>query len=199
MGTERRKDSPLGGSGGFPSDMVTSDIIGGRRLKTSSETSLETGVINEIVFSFTSSRSVPAGQKLGLNISAVSATIIHEIIIPTGLEYEIYNDYCTGSADGIVSAKILNFLSVDISPATLQMWDNAVESGDRIFWSDGYPAAHIVVDQDSNPCILIKNNTVSAMTVNFTVIFEEIGERSPAFGLTPATFITPTTEMSTYG
>lgn len=192
--------SSVSSSPGLPYDIYTNDIAQARRIKASSRDSSVDASYNGLLYSFSGSRLLPLGQKLGLNVLAASKTIISSIEIGSDLSYSIYNQHSTGSAGGIINPNNLNLTSLDITPATLEIIDNSTPVGDRLYWTSGETkSSGLIIDENSELSISIENTTTGSVTIKYTIIFEEICARAPYFGLTASTFLEPTTEMSTYG
>lgn len=109
---------------GIPNDILSSDSIGVRRFKTSSEDSKANATMYGLLYSFTGSYSIPSGQSLALNIKFSAPSIIHSITSNNGLRVALYNDSATGTADGILPPINNNLYSIDQTTATSQLFYN---------------------------------------------------------------------------
>lgn len=190
---------PMGGNGGLPSDMLTSEEIGQRRLKTSSRNELVEVIEDGFAYSFSGSYPSVDGEIIAVNIAPASEIILRRVTANIDFKIEVYDEEATGSADGILAPSNLNLTSVDVSPASAQIYYTASAVGTRLEVGYGEIDPFIITDTDNRLSVLMTNNSGTAQDVDFVVIYEEIGERSGIFGLTPSTFLEPTTEMSDYG
>lgn len=190
---------PEGGSGGLPSDMLSSQKIGQRRLKTSSRNELAELVEQGFAYSFTGSYAAADGEVISINLNFASDVFLRRVTANPSFKIEIFDESATGSADGILEAHNLNLVSDDLTPASAQIFYASTPQGDRLEVGYSEIDPFIFANQDSSACVSITNNSGSAGTVDFVIIFEEVGERAPLFGLTPSTQLLPTTEMSQYG
>lgn len=198
MVANRRKDTSLGGSGGIPSDMVTSSIIGQRRLKTSSRNELAEVVEDGFAYSFTGSYPASDGEIISINLSFASDVFVRRVTANPDFKIEMFDDDANGSADGILQAHNLNLVSDDITPATGQIFYSSTPQGDRLEVGYSELDPFIFADEASNVSVAITNSSGAPATVDFVIIFEEVGDRAPFFGLTPSTQLLPNTEMSQY-
>lgn len=181
-----------------PSDLMSSETIGIRRLKVSSEDSSIAASLNGFLYSITGTASVLAGDKLALNISLAADSVIKSASTIGGLPITLYSDHATGSADGIFQSVNLNQLSVDESPSQGQLYEQAQPQGSLLTSGLSKLDLSFVSGYQKNSSIVIEN-TGSTQDVFINIVFEEIGERAHVFGLTPSSFLEPTTEISTYG
>ena len=195
---------PLGGAGGFPYDMVDSpELVGYRRLKISSQSSLNSANIKGLLYSISVGESenltIASGAYVGFNLQFASDVIVHKIIANTDLLINVYDSYVSGTPDGIYNAVILNGCLEDFSPSSLQIFTGATSNGNLLdFCKEVLPTTLLFCD-DNTPSVLLKNIGATTQTLQLAVIFEEIGPRNPSFGLTPTTQLEPDTEMSDYG
>lgn len=190
---------PEGGSGGIPSDMLTSFKIGQRRLKTSSREELAEVVEDGFAYSFTGSYAAADGEIISINFSPAADTFLRRVTVNPGFKIEIYDRHATGDADGILDSHNLNQCSSDLSPASGQIFYASTPQGNRL--EVGYTEIdpYILTCESTETGISITNNSGQSDTVDFVIIFEEVGPRAALFGLTPSTELFPTTEMSQYG
>lgn len=182
-----------------PADLLTSAIENRRRLKTSAESSKAAAAIDQRLFSIVASASVPAGEKLALNITPYAESILHDITVNQGLPVWVYNSHATGTGDGIFAAENLKLSSVDETPTTSQLFLNASPVGSPLLFGQSGIMPNIIFDFLDTPCIVAQNDTAGALVVTISAVFEEIGERSPSVGLTASAVLAAGTEMSVYG
>lgn len=184
---------------GLLSDLLSSFVEGRRRLKTSSRDELAEVVEQGLAYSFTGSYLAVSDEIISINFSAASDTFIRRVTSNPDLKIEIYNEHATGSADGILESHNLNQCSDDVSPASGQIFYNSTPQGDRLEVGYSQIDPYILTCQSNQTGISITNNTGQAATVDFVIIFEEVGPRAALFGLTPSTELLAGTEMSIYG
>lgn len=193
--------SAIGGSGGFMKDMVTNNNVWGlRRLKTETYSSLGTAIEDGLAYSISGEfPNVMMGDSIAVNFEFASGVLIHKIITNQNLPIKIMSGHATGVADGIFNPVNLNRCSSDISPAEAQIYSSITEVGQVMDRGHGviYPSLKTCEGLDIS--VVIENTTGVTLDIYFTVVYEETSPRSPFFGLTPSTIITPTTEMSLYG
>ena len=108
---------PVGGNGGIPSDMMSSGVIGDRKLKVLTRGDALEGTINGLVYSFSGSVPSVPGDVISLNIVFAATSIISCIESTPGFRIEVRSEPSTGDDDGIVSAVNLNIASPDETPA----------------------------------------------------------------------------------
>lgn len=190
---------PEGGSGGFPSDMLTSFKIGQRRLKVSSRDEIAEVVEDGFAYSFTGSYAADDGEIISINFTPAADTFIRRVTANPGFKIEIYDLHATGDADGILESHNLNQCSDDVSPASGQIFYSSTPQGNRLEVGYSEVDPYILACQQSETGVSITNNSGQAATVDFVIIFEEVGPRAALFGLTPSTELFAGTEMSTYG
>lgn len=183
----------------LPSDLLTNEVIGDRRLKGSNEFSPVSAAKEGNLYSLSGEYSVADGQSVAMNMSPVAKSIIHSVKSNTLLPISVYNSDATGSAGSVVDSVNMGLFSDDFSPATAQIIYNATPQGNLVNRGDTEINPLMVVDEKSNPSFIAKNDSGATLTVFLTVIFEEIGERIASVGLTPSTLLYSTTEMSDYG
>ena len=181
-----------------PSDLMTTEVEGIRRLKVSSEDSNIAAAFNGLLYSISASVSVLAGDSLALNLSLAADSVIKSASTVSGLPIALHGDHATGNADGIFLPNNMNQLSIDVSPSQGQLYEQAVANGDLLSAGESVLSLSFITGYQKNSSIVVKN-TGSDQVVFINIVFEEIGERAHVFGLTPSTFLEPTTEMSTYG
>lgn len=182
-----------------PSDLLTNTVLGKRRAKTSSEISTIAASLNGLLYAISGSYSVPAGEKLAMNISLAADSVLHTVVTNRGMPVEVMTQHATGSADGIFSAVNTNLCSDDSSPSQGQLYYSATPSGGIVASGYGEIQPSVIACEDSQPSIVVTNDTADTQSVKIFVLIEEIGARNPSFGLTPSTLLQPTTEMSLYG
>jgi len=181
-----------------PSDLMSSDVEGIRRLKVSSEDSSVAASLNGFLYSITASATVLAGQKLALNVSLAADTIIKSASTVSGLPIKLYDEHATGNVDGIFISNNLNMLSIDESPSQGQLYEFAAAQGNLLAPGLTQLNPSVISGFSKTPSIVVENTGLE-QDVFINIVFEEIGPRAPTFGLTASTFLTPSTEMSTYG
>lgn len=184
---------------GLPDDLLTSDITYSRALKTSADNPLLAAALNDRAFSIAASYSIPAGQLMALNINFASVVVIRKITTNSGFPVSVVSAHATGMADGLFPAHNINLCSIDETPVSSQVFYNASQVGDTIAAGISTLEPMSVACEDSSPCILVKNTGAVTTDVYINVLFEELSERNPSFGITPTTFLQPDTEMSAYG
>lgn len=86
---------PVGGNGGLPSDMLTSDKEYSRRLKVSNESSLSTSSFLGLAYSCSASITIPAGEDVSFNLNSNASFLVSKVRAK-GAEIEYYK----GSASG---------------------------------------------------------------------------------------------------
>jgi hypothetical protein len=190
---------PEGGSGGLPSDMLSSQKIGQRRLKTSSRNELAELIEDGLAYSFTGSYAAADSEVISINLSFSSDVFLRRITANPDFKIEVFDEAATGSADGILAPHNLNLVSGDVSPASAQIFYGSTPQGNRLEVGYSEIDPFVFADETHNPSIAITNNSGTPATVDFVIIYEEVGDRAPLFGLTPSTQLLPTTEMSQYG
>lgn len=183
----------------LPESVYSSTTEALRRVKVSSEPSVAAGALNGLTYAVSGSNSVAAGDFIAMNISPASDILIHKVVTNQGLVFDVYNQHATGTADGIFTAKNLNLISNDVSPAQGQLYTPATSVGDIIFSGISEDNPYIIASFLKTPAILVKNTTGGIATIKITVIFEEIGQREASFGLTASTLLLSNTEMSNFG
>lgn len=181
-----------------PSDLMSNQVVGIRRLKVSSEDSSIASAFNGLLYSITASATVLAGNSIALNLSLAADSVIKSASTVSGLPIALYSDHATGNADGIFSPNNMNQLSIDESPSQGQLYEQAVAGGDLLSSGETVLPLTFISGYQKNSSILVKN-TGSDQDVFINIIFEEIGSRAPVFGLTASTQLLPATEMSIYG
>lgn len=192
---------PLGGAGGIPFDMVThSAEVGKRTLKTTSQNELATANEEGRLYSInTSYNNIAVDGVVGVNLQFAADSIIRKIITTEGFIIEIVSGQVSGTADGIFQSEILNRCLSDVSPSSAQLFYPAIKNG--ITLDRGVTELESVVKSCSlyDTSIILTNKTGSIQNLDILILFEEVGERLPLFGLTPSTEIFEDTEMSIYG
>lgn len=182
-----------------PNDLLSSDVIGLRRVKTSADTADVGASLNGTLFVISATYSVFDGETLAFNLSPAADLIVRSVTTNKDLSILAYNEHATGTADGIFTASDVNMTSSDISPTQGQLFYTATPSGNVIAAGHTSISPAIVAGYNEKPCFTALNSTGETTDIRITVVFEEIGEREPVFGLTPTTFLQTTTEMSDYG
>lgn len=182
-----------------PNDLLTSSKIGLRRVKVSADTADVGASLNGTLFAISAVYSVLNGERLAFNLFPSSDLIIRSVTTNKDLSILAYNDHATGTADGIFNSSDVNMQSSDVSPTQAQLFYSASHSGEVIAAGHTSINPSIVAGYNNKPCFIVLNSTGETTDIRITVVFEEIGEREPVFGLTPTTFLHPTTEMSAYG
>jgi len=184
---------------GLPDDLLTNDVTYIRRQKVSAEPSSISASYNEKLFSISASYSIQAGNSVALNISPSSSIVITKAATNDGLPISIYSSHATGSADGIFQPSNMNICSVDETPTTSQLFYAVTPQGNKLDTGYGIIQSSVVACESNTPSVVVKNTSGSTQVIDIYVQFEEIGPRSPAFGLTASTELEPNTEMSNYG
>ena len=182
-----------------PSDLMTSDIEGSRRLKVSSEDVTISAVMSNKMHSFTGTYTIPFGQSIALNMSFASDVIISKVSTNEGLSLLINDDHATGTADGIFAARNLNTLSDDLSPSTSQVYYDATAAGNTLSFGSTTLEPFVITGEGKNTSIIVNNSSGADKVITISALFKEIGSRNPAFGLYPHTQLEASTEMSIYG
>lgn len=183
----------------LPESVYSSTTEALRRVKVSSEPSVAAGTLSGLTYAISGSNSVAAGDYISMNISPASDILIHKVVTNQNFVFDVYNQHSTGTADGIFTAKNLNLISLDVSPAQGQLYTPATTAGDIIYSGISEDNPYIIASFLKKPAVVVRNNTGSATTIKITIIFEEIGQRQPSFGLTASTLLLSNTEMSTFG
>ena len=184
---------------GVFSDLFTNDEEGIRRYKISSESSAVANSYNGKLYSIPANYTIQPGNSIALNISPASEMVITKVVTNSDFSISIYSEHATGSADGIFAPVNMNLCSIDESPTTSQVYYAATAQGARLDYGHGTLNTSIIACENTKPCVVITNDTLEADLIEMQVQFEEIGPRSPLFGLTASTELEPTTEMSAYG
>ena len=182
-----------------PSDLLTSDFIGLRRVKVSAESSLVSAARDGRLYSAVGSFSVANGQNLAMNMNLAAESVIHSASTIGNHPIYISLGAADGTADGIFNALNMSACSIDESPAFGQLFYNATLPSQIIAAGVGDVGAIAVADDECGVSIIVTNDSGATKTIVISVVFEEIGERSASFWLTPSTLLHPDTEMSIYG
>lgn len=182
-----------------PSDLLTSEFVGFRRVKVSAESSLVSAARDGRLYSVVGSFSVANDQILAMNMTFAAESVIHSASTIGNYPIYIALGAAAGTADGIFNALNMNACSLDDSPAFGQLFYNAALPSAIIAAGIGSVGAIAVADDGCGISVIATNDSGATKTITISVIFEEIGERSAAFGLTPSTLLHPETEMSIYG
>lgn len=183
----------------LPESVYSSTTEALRRVKVSSEPSVAAGTLSGLTYAISGSNSVAAGDYISMNISPASDILIHKVITNQNLSFEIYSQHSTGTADGIFEAKNLNLISDDVSPAQGQLYSPSTSAGSVVYAGISQDNPYVIASFLKKPAVVVRNTTGSTATIKITVIFEEIGQRQPSFGLTASTLLLSNTEMSTFG
>lgn len=186
-------------SDALPSDLVTSNAFGSRRLRVSSEESQIEFTLLDQVHSFTGSYLIASGQDMALNMSFASDVVISKVLTNEGLSLLINDDHATGTADGIFAARNLNTLSDDLSPSTSQIYYDATAVGNTLSFGNASLEPFVITGEGKNTSIIVNNSSGADKVITISALFKEIGSRNPAFGLYPHTQLEASTEMSIYG
>ena len=159
----------------------------------------QSALISKRLFSISGSNTVADGQALAMNLNVYAQTRIESISVNGDHYIRVYPENSTGTADGIFAASNMNQLSSDECPSTAQIFTNSSNSGSVL--ASGYKSISpsIMVGADNNLSISALNETGASKSIEMTIVFEEIGDRSDSVGLTPSEEITANTEMSNYG
>lgn len=183
----------------MPDDLLTSDVTYIRRQKVSSEPSSISASYNEKLYSISASYSIQAGNSAALNISPASDIVITKAATNEGLPISIYSGHATGTADGIFTPSNMNMCSIDETPTTSQLFYAATAQGNKLDTGYSVIQSSVIACDSNEPSIVVKNTSEVTQVIDIYVLFEEIGPRSPDFGLTASTELEPNTEMSIYG
>ena len=182
-----------------PSDLLTSAKEGERRVKVSAESSLVSAARDGRLYSAVGAFSVANGQNLAMNMTLSAESVIHSASTIGNHPIYISLGAAEGTADGIFFALNMNACSIDESPAFGQLLYNATMPSQIIAAGVGAVGAIAVADDECGVSIIVTNDSGATKTIAISVVFEEIGERSASFWLTPSTLLHPETEMSIYG
>lgn len=185
--------------GGTPLDAITDDGYGSQRIKTSTQDSRISALKQDRLHSIVANYTIQAGNLMGVNISPASDLVISKVTCTPSLPIELFDEYATGSADGIFNPVNLNLCSADHSPTSAQVFYGASNSGNGLISGMGVIDTFIMACESSTPCVMVKNTGGLAQDVRVQVLFEETGPRNPSFGLMASTQLTATTDMSQYG
>lgn len=179
----------------YPFPVTIADSL----INASSEPSLIDATNNGSVYSLSGAYSIVNGNNLAMNITFSAKTVIHYVSTDEGLPLYIHDALSTGSADGIIAPRNRNLISDDVSPTTSQLIYAATGTGNILSAGNTNVHPYIISDSAHPLSIVVNNNTGTTKTVRITVLYEEIGERDAALGLTPSTNLIATREMSDYG
>lgn len=181
------------------SDMFAfNNNVNERRFKVSSQDSSIEAALSGFRHSVSVSANIQSGEKLALNLSLASNAIVKVISSNSGLPILITNQHATGTAGAISGAINLNLLSDDVSPTQGQVYTSAVTQGDILLAGESVIDDGVIAGYQDRLSAVVEN-TGEMQDIAITIVFEEIGDREPLFGLTSSTLLQPNTEMSLYG
>ena len=185
----------LMGNGGLPSDMVTSDVEGARRLKVASVSAFDDAASNGLAFGSSTIVTVPANSEISLKI--VSSSLI-------AVRFTRAKDLLIEYHLGDVSGSLLYLSAFYTMNANISNDFHAVAE-----YREGSPTGNIVItDHDEIKetfyknglmSIGLKNETNQSITTSVSIGIESVSENAELGLLLPSTQLEANTEMSNYG
>lgn len=188
--------SPLGGSGGIPSDFASNSIPGSRRIKTSSQDSVNTATINGLMNVISRSLTIAPGEEVGMCISVAGETLVG-FVYADSLDVKFLSSV-SGTLSDLGFSKSLNLSKETDYVATYEYYTDAVYDNLDVIFSKQAPVDVALFTNDFL-CFAVINNTGETVTTQLSVGLESNGAFDAPQILRPNTEIIESTEMSQYG
>lgn len=181
-----------------PNDLLSSEKIDERRVKTASMSAADVAALNSKLYSIAAPYSIQAGQSASYNIDLSGIAIIYEIQAD-GLSISINSEKSTGVLSDISPARNLNFAKPNGFAAFAQKVNSFTINGYTAISCASPCRPSVVSDELNSFAVTLKNNTSSALSGFMLIRLESLGEYLSPFGLTADTNLSAGTEMSYYG
>ena len=185
---------PVGGNGGLPSDMLSSEFEGVRRLKTSSDSAFASAIQNGAGYGASLKLTIPAGAEYSLKLVGNTEHIIR-YVKGDGVFIEYYDGQELGDLVAMTGAYPLNNIKNEGYQFLFEVYSEH-PTGNRII--SGYGIVDTPYFTIGTVVFEIANPSSSDVTTFISVGFEAIGEKSEPFALLAGTQLIETTEMSQY-
>ena len=180
---------------GIPNDVLTSDVIGSRALKVSSETAVDGAVLDGTMHAVNSAFTLAPGETIGFKIRAAGGTFVR-FVHADAITVRYVTSF-TGLLLSLGSSRSLNQSIDNGYHAYYGRYGNLVFSDDEVILSGRAPMIHGIYS-DGDVYIMIQNNSDSIVSDAFSAGLQSVGDFTTPYGIQADTYLTPTTEMSTY-
>lgn len=176
------------------SDIPYGLITASNRIKTSSESSLDTAAKDGLMFSFSHSITIPANDQQVIGAKYSGATAVRRVCAKgLGISYVIGE--ALGNVISLGSAQNLLFSAPDSYQALFRVTDDGYNGSVKV---SGYDCIDTPVYPGGGNLFVFSNDTGSPIKANVSIILESTGGFQVPFGLSGSTQLTATTEMINY-
>lgn len=180
-----------------PSDLLSSDREGERRVKTSAMRAEDVASINGKLHAFSVPYEMQIGASKSYNIDLPGDALLYEIIAKD-LTISVNSEQSDGTSFDIHQSRSMNFkIQSDYIAFAQEILDFTLLGYSAVSGNGAlYPS---IYSDENNPfAVTLTNNTQEVKSGFLAIKFEAFGEYISPFGLTPTVQLLPTTEMSNY-
>lgn len=180
-----------------PADLLSSERVSERRVKTSSMSAADTAAINGKLYSIAAPYSVPSSESQTFNIDLSGLAIIY-LVEADGLEISVNSEASTGVSSDISAAYKTNFTKTNGFSAYAQKMNDFTQHGDTPVSCSSPCAPSIVADESTSFAVTITNNYSDTVSGFLNIKMESLGEYITPFGISGSDSLEEDTEMSIY-